>query len=73
MLDIAANKQFDVVVGDCLCGVDKVVHTLPLPPPQRTEMSELTKVNQLIKKQKWKKIFVYHVDLPSEMASVTDW
>ena len=72
-LDIAANKQFNVVVGDCLCGVDKVVHTLPLPPPQRTEMSELTKVNQLIKKQKWKKIFVYHVDLPSEMASVTDW
>ena len=72
-LDIAANKQFNVVVGDCLCGVGKVVHTLPLPPPQRTEMSELTKVNQLIKKQKWKKIFVYHVDLPSEMASVTDW
>lgn len=54
-LDIAANKPLNAVVGDCLCGVGKVVHTLPLPPPQSKEMSELIKVNQLIKKQKWKK------------------
>ena len=54
-LDIAANKPFNAVVGDCLCGVGKVVHTLPLPPPRSKGMSEITKVNQLIKKQKWKK------------------
>lgn len=54
-LDIAANKPFNSVVGDCLCGVGKVVHTLPLPPPRSKRMSEITKVNQLIKKQKWKK------------------
>lgn len=54
-LDIAANKPLNAAVGDCLCGVGKVVHTLPLPPPQSKEMSELIKVNQLIKKQKWKK------------------
>ena len=54
-LDIAANKPFNAVVGDCLCGVGKVVHTLPLPPPRSEETSEITKVNQLIKKQKWKK------------------
>lgn len=54
-LDIAANKPFNAVVGDCLCGVDKVVHTLPLPPPRSKRISEITKVNQLIKKQKWKK------------------
>lgn len=54
-LDIAANEPFPTAVGDCLCGVGKVVHTLPLPPPQSKEMSELIKVNQLIKKQKWKK------------------
>ena len=54
-LDIAANKPFNAVVGDCLCGVGKVVHTLPLPPPRSKRMSEITKVNQLIKKQKWKK------------------
>lgn len=54
-LDIAANKPFNAVVGDCLCGVGKVVHTLPLPPPRSKVMSEITKVNQLIKKQKWKK------------------
>lgn len=54
-LDIAANKPFNAVVGDCLCGVSKVVHTLPLPPPRSKGMSEITKVNQLIKKQKWKK------------------
>lgn len=54
-LDIAANKPFKAVVGDCLCGVGKVVHTLPLPPPQSKRMSEITKINQLIKKQKWKK------------------
>lgn len=54
-LDIAANKPLNVVVGDCLCGVGKVVHTLPLPPPQSKRMSEITKINQLIKKQKWKK------------------
>lgn len=52
-LDIAANKPLNSAVGDCLCGVGKVVHTLPLPPPQSKEMSELIKVNQLIKKQKW--------------------
>ena len=40
-LDIAANKPFDAVVGDCLCGVGKVVHTLPLPPPRSKRMSEL--------------------------------
>ena len=54
-LDIAANKPFNAVVGDCLCGVGKVVHTLPLPPPRSKRMSEITKVNQLIKKQKWKR------------------
>lgn len=40
-LDIAANKPFPTSVGDCLCGVGKVVHTLPLPPPRSKEMSEL--------------------------------
>lgn len=40
-LDIVANKPFNAVVGDCLCGVGKVVHTLPLPPPRSKEMSEL--------------------------------
>lgn len=54
-LDIAANKPLNAAVGDCLCGVGKVVHTLPLPPPQSKRMSEITKINQLIKKQKWKK------------------
>ena len=54
-LDIAANKPLNVAVGDCLCGVGKVVHTLPLPPPRSKRISEITKVNQLIKKQKWKK------------------
>lgn len=54
-LEIAANKPFNAVVGDCLCGIGKVVHTLPLPPPRIKIVSELTKVNQLIKKQKWKK------------------
>lgn len=56
-LDIAAaNKPFPTAVGDCLCGVGKVVHTLPLPPPRSKGMSKITKVNQLIKKQKWKYI-----------------
>lgn len=54
-LDIAANKPLNSAVGDCLCGVGKVVHTLPLPPPRSKRMSEITKINQLIKKQKWKK------------------
>lgn len=72
-LDIAANKPFNAVVGDCLCGIGKVVHTLPLPPPRSIKTSEITKVNQLIKKQKWKKIFVYHADIHSEMANATDW
>lgn len=72
-LDIAANKPFSTAVGDCLCGVDKVVHTLPLPPPRSVKTSEITKVNQLIKKQKWKKIFVYHADIHLEMANATDW
>jgi hypothetical protein len=54
-LDIAANKPLNAAVGDCLCGVGKVVHTLPLPPPRSKGMSEITKINQLIKKQKWKK------------------
>lgn len=40
-LDIAANKPFPTAVGDCLCGVGKVVHTLPLPPPRGKRMSEL--------------------------------
>lgn len=40
-LDIAANKPLNVAVGDCLCGVGKVVHTLPLPPPRSKGMSEL--------------------------------
>lgn len=44
-LDIAANKPFPTAVGDCLCGVGKVVHTLPLPPPRSKIMSEITKVN----------------------------
>lgn len=71
-LDIAANKPLNAAVGDCLCGVGKVVHTLPLPPPRSKEMSEITKVNQLIKKQKWKRIFVYLADLHSEMANAID-
>lgn len=40
-LDIAADKPFPTAVGDCLCGVGKVVHTLPLPPPRSKGMSEL--------------------------------
>ena len=40
-LDIASNKPLNAAVGDCLCGVGKVVHTLPLPPPRSKEMSEL--------------------------------
>lgn len=40
-LDIAANKPFPTAVGDCLCGVGKVVHTLPLPPPRSKKMSEI--------------------------------
>lgn len=40
-LDIAANKPFNASVGDCLCGVGKVVHTLPLPPPRCKRMSEI--------------------------------
>lgn len=40
-LDITANKLLNVVVGDCLCGVGKVVHTLPLPPPRSKGMSKL--------------------------------
>lgn len=71
-LDIAANKPLNAAVGDCLCGVDKVVHTLPLPPPRSKGMSKITKVNQLIKKQKWKRIFVYLADLHSEMANAID-
>ena len=71
-LDIAANKPFPTAVGDCLCGVGKVVHTLPLPPPQSKRMSEITKVNQLIKKQKWKRIFVYLADLHLEMENAID-
>ena len=39
-LDIAANKPLNAAVGDCLCGVGKVIHTLPLPPPQSKGMSE---------------------------------
>ena len=69
-LDIGTNKPLNAVVGDCLCGVGKVVHTLPLPPPRSKRISEITKVNQLIKKQKWKRIFVYLADLHSEMANV---
>lgn len=71
-LDIAAIKPLNAAVGDCLCGVGKVVHTLPLPPPRSKRMSEITKVNQLIKKQKWKRIFVYLADLHSEMANAID-
>lgn len=40
-LDIAASKPLNAAVGDCLCGVGKVVHTLPLPPPRSKGMSEL--------------------------------
>lgn len=71
-LDIAANKPLNAAVGDFLCGVGKVVHTLPLPPPRSKRMSKITKVNQLIKKQKWKRIFVYLADLHSEMANAID-
>ena len=53
-LDIAANKPLNSVVCDCLCGVGKVVHTLPLPPPRSKVISKIKKVNHLIKKQKWK-------------------
>lgn len=55
-LDIAAYNPLNEDVGDCLCCVGKVVHTLPLPPPRSKRMSEIIKVNQLIKKQKWKYI-----------------
>ena len=71
-LDIAANKPLNAVVGDFLCGVGKVVHTLPLPPPRSKRISEIIKVNQLIKKQKWKRIFVYLADLHSEMENAID-
>lgn len=71
-LDIAANKPLNAAVGDCLCGVGKVSTTLPLPPPRSKRMSKITKVNQLIKKQKWKRIFVYLADLHSEMANAID-
>lgn len=71
-LDIAANKPLNAVVCDCLCGVGKVVHTLPLPPPRSKRMSGIIKVNQLIKKQKWKRIFVYLADLHSETANAID-
>lgn len=40
-LDIAANKPLNSAVVDCLCGVGKVVHTLPLPHPRSKGMSEL--------------------------------
>lgn len=40
-LDIAAIKPLNAAVGDCLCGVGKVVHTLPLPPPRSKRMSEI--------------------------------
>lgn len=43
--DIAVNKPLNAVVGDCLCGIGKVVHTLPLPPPRSKRMSEIIKVN----------------------------
>lgn len=46
-LDIAANKPFPTAVGDCLCGVGKVVHTLPLPPPRSKRMSEITTYTNL--------------------------
>lgn len=46
-LDIAANEPFPTAVGDCLCGVGKVVHTLPLPPPQSKRMSEITTYTNL--------------------------
>ena len=71
-LDIVANEPFPTAVGDCLCGVGKVVHTLPLPPPRSKGISKITKVNQLIKKQKWKRIFVYLADLHLEMANAID-
>lgn len=71
-LDIAAYNPLNEAVGDCLCGVGKVVHTLPLPPPRSKRISEIIKVNQLIKKQKWKRIFVYLADLHSETANAID-
>lgn len=40
-LDIAAIKPLNAAVGDCLCGVGKVVHTLPLPPPRSKGMIKL--------------------------------
>ena len=46
-LDIAANKPLNAAVGDCLCGVGKVVHTLPLPPPRSKRMSEDRKSTRL--------------------------
>ena len=42
-LDIAANKPFSTAVGDCLCGVGKVVHTLHLPPPRSKVISKIKK------------------------------
>lgn len=38
---ISILEPLNAAVGDCLCGVGKVVHTLPLPPPRSKEMSEL--------------------------------
>ena len=70
--DIAAINPLNADVCDCLCGVGKVVHTLPLPPPRSKGISKITKVNQLIKKQKWKRIFVYLADLHLEMANAID-
>ena len=43
--DIAAINPLNEAVGDCLCGVGKVVHTLPLPPPRSKRISEIIKVN----------------------------
>ena len=43
--DIAAYNPLNEAVGDCLCCIGKVVHTLPLPPPRSKRMSEIIKVN----------------------------
>lgn len=51
LLDIASNKPLNAVVGDCLCGVGKVVHTLPLPPPRSKRISKIIKVNHLDKEK----------------------
>jgi len=67
-------KLNNAAVGDYSLVGGKVVHTLPLPPPQGKRISYHGKLlyHLLIRKQKWKRIFVHLASLPSVMASATD-